>query len=96
MERRLSAVLCADVVGYSRLMGTNEVATLTALNERRSEILEPSIAAHNGRQAGVSARVSKRGQHGNLRDVSEADDGVPDEAFRLWHDASFGRSLWPM
>jgi len=49
MERRLSAVLSADVVGYSRLMGTNEVATLTSLNERRSEILEPAIATHKGR-----------------------------------------------
>jgi adenylate cyclase len=49
MERRLSAILSADVVGYSRLMGANEVATLTALNERRSEILEPAIARHNGR-----------------------------------------------
>src|SRR6478735_11420746 len=49
MERRLSAVLSADVVGYSRLMGTNEVATLTSLNERRNEILEPAIATHKGR-----------------------------------------------
>ena len=49
MERRLSAILSADVVGYSRLMGANEVATLTALNERRAEILEPAIARHNGR-----------------------------------------------
>ena len=49
MERRLSAILSADVVGYSRLMGANEVATLTALNERRAEILEPTIERHQGR-----------------------------------------------
>jgi adenylate cyclase len=49
MERRLSAIMSADVVGYSRLMGANEVGTLTALNERRTEVLEPSIAGHNGR-----------------------------------------------
>ena len=49
MERRLSAIMSADVVGYSRLMGANEVATLEALNERRTSILEPSISRHSGR-----------------------------------------------
>jgi adenylate cyclase len=49
MERRLSAILAADVVGYSRLMGCNEVGTLTALNGRRSEVIEPRIAEHGGR-----------------------------------------------
>ncbi len=41
MERRLSAIMSADVGGYSRLMGANEVATLESLNSRRAEILEP-------------------------------------------------------
>ena len=49
MERRLSAILAADVVGYSRLMGANEVGTLEALNSRRAEVIEPSIAGHKGR-----------------------------------------------
>jgi adenylate cyclase len=49
MERRLSAILSADIVGYSRLMGANEVGTLDALNNRRATILEPVVAAHNGR-----------------------------------------------
>lgn len=49
MERRLSAILSADVVGYSRLMGANEVGTLDALNDRRVTILEPVIADYNGR-----------------------------------------------
>lgn len=49
MERRLSAILSADVVGYSRLMGANEVGTLDALNDRRATILEPVIANYNGR-----------------------------------------------
>ena len=49
MERRLSAILSADVVGYSRLMGANEVGTLNALNERRAECSSPAIAGHNGR-----------------------------------------------
>ena len=49
MERRLSAVMAADVVGYSRLMGSNEVATLTALKEHRSQLVDPAIAKHQGR-----------------------------------------------
>ena len=49
MERRLSAIMAADVVGYSRLMGANEVGTLTALNHRRTEVIEPRITKNNGR-----------------------------------------------
>ena len=49
MERRLSAIMAADVVGYSRLMGTNEVGTLTALKDHRAELIDPNIAEHQGR-----------------------------------------------
>lgn len=49
MERRLTAILSADVVGYSRLMGANEIATLEALKRLRSELLDPCIAEHHGR-----------------------------------------------
>src|SRR5215213_4326671 len=49
MERRLTAILAADVVGYSRLMGANEVGTLASLNHRRNEVIEPRIASSNGR-----------------------------------------------
>ena len=49
MERRLSAILAADVVGYSRLMGANEVGTLTSLKLHRSELIDPTIAEHHGR-----------------------------------------------
>ena len=49
MERRLSAILAADVVGYSRLMGANEVGTLTSLKTHRAELIDPSIAEHQGR-----------------------------------------------
>ncbi len=48
-ERRLSAILAADVVGYSRLMGGDEVGTLHALNEHRRELIDPTIAGHRGR-----------------------------------------------
>jgi adenylate cyclase len=49
MERRLSAIMAADVVGYSRLMGANEAGTLAALTHRRTEVIEPRIAGSNGR-----------------------------------------------
>ena len=49
MERRLAAILAADVVGYSRLMGADETGTLRRLTELRREVLEPLIAAHRGR-----------------------------------------------
>src|SRR4030095_13474643 len=49
MERRLSAILAADVVGYSRLMGANEVGTLTNLKAHRSALIDPTIAEHQGR-----------------------------------------------
>ncbi len=49
MERRLTAILAADVVGYSRLMGANEVGTLTNLKSHRAELIDPTIAEHQGR-----------------------------------------------
>jgi adenylate cyclase len=49
VERRLAAVLAADVAGYSRLMGTDEVGTLEALKAHRREVVDPAIAFHKGR-----------------------------------------------
>jgi len=49
MERRLSAILAADVVGYSRLMGEDEAGTLAALKTHRKELLEPKAAQYHGR-----------------------------------------------
>jgi adenylate cyclase len=49
IERRLAAILAADVVGYSRLMGINEEATLAALKVCRRELIDPKIAKHRGR-----------------------------------------------
>ncbi len=45
MERRLAAILAADVVGYTRLMGADETGTLRRLSELRQQVLEPLIAA---------------------------------------------------
>src|SRR5205807_5333670 len=49
VERRLAAVLAADVAGYSRLMGADEVGTLAVLKAVRSELVDPEIAEHKGR-----------------------------------------------
>ena len=49
VERRLAAVLAADVAGYSRLMGADEVGTLRALKAHRSELIDPSITVFKGR-----------------------------------------------
>ena len=48
-ERRLAAILAADVAGYSRLMGADEEGTLERLKALRCELLDPKIAAHHGR-----------------------------------------------
>lgn len=49
MERRLSAILAADVVGYTHLMSKDETGTLERLKSIRREIVQPYISAHNGR-----------------------------------------------
>ena len=45
-QRRLAAILAADVVGYSRLMGANEAGTLAALKAHRKELTDSQIAEH--------------------------------------------------
>ena len=49
MERRLTAILAADVVGYSRLMGVNEIGTLSALKALQADFIDRKIAQHQGR-----------------------------------------------
>ena len=49
VERRLAAVLAADVAGYSRMMGVDEEGTLAALKGCRRELIDPTIAEHRGR-----------------------------------------------
>ena len=46
VQRRLAAILAADVAGYSRLMGEDEEGTLAALTAHRTELIEPCIAEH--------------------------------------------------
>ena len=49
VERRLAAILAADVAGYSRLIGADEEGTLSRLKALRAEVIDPKIAEHHGR-----------------------------------------------
>lgn len=69
VERRLAAILAADVVGYSRLMGADEVGTLAALKARRREVVDPTIAQHQG-------RIVKTTGDGMLVEFASAVDAV--------------------
>ncbi len=51
VQRRLAAILAADVVGYSRLMREDESGTLAQLKVLRKEVFDPRIAEHNDERA---------------------------------------------
>src|SRR3546814_21001513 len=69
IQRRLAAILAADVVGYSRLMERDETRTLTGLKARWKEVLEPLVERHRG-------RVFKRMGDGVLVEFSRAVSAV--------------------
>ncbi len=48
-ERRLAAIMAADIVGYSRLIEADEAATLAAIKALRAELIDPLLAEHKGR-----------------------------------------------
>src|SRR5215470_9562594 len=49
VERRLAAILSADIAGYSRLMGQDEAGTLARVRALRRELIDPNVAEHKGR-----------------------------------------------
>src|ERR1700731_1165927 len=49
VERKLAAILAADVAGYSRLVGVDEEGTLARLKAHRRELIDPKISEHRGR-----------------------------------------------
>jgi adenylate cyclase len=69
VERRLAAVLAADIAGYSRLMGADELGTLEALRAHRREVVDPAIASHKG-------RIVKTTGDGMLVEFASAVDAV--------------------
>jgi TolB-like protein/class 3 adenylate cyclase len=69
VERRLAAVLAADVAGYSRLMGADEEGTLARLKAVRKDLVDPTIASHRG-------RIVKTTGDGMLVEFASAVDAV--------------------
>ena len=69
LQRRLAAIMSADVVGYSRLMGMDEAGTLSRLNALRRELIDPAIAGHSG-------RIVKLMGDGALVEFASAGDAV--------------------
>ena len=72
VERRLSAILAADVVGYSRLMERDEAGTLARLKAHRGELVDPLVAGHRGRVVklmgdGALCRIRQRRGCGRVR-----------------------------
>jgi len=49
VQRRLAAILAADIAGYSRLMGQDEAGTLARVRALRRELIDPKVAKHEGR-----------------------------------------------
>jgi adenylate cyclase len=79
--RRLAAILAADVAGYSRLIGSDEAGTLAQLRAIRDEVIDPAIAAHNGRlvkTTGDGLLVEFSSVVDALRSASEIQAGMVD------------------
>ena len=88
MERKLSAILAADVAGYSRLMEADEEGTLSRLMSHRQEVLDPSIARHRG-------RIVKTTGDGLLAEFASAVDAVR-SAIEIRTAWRFATPAWPI
>jgi adenylate cyclase len=89
MERRLSAILAADVVGYSRLMGADEAGTLEALKTVRSGFVDGKITQHQGRivkLTGDGMLVEFPSVVNAVRCAAEIQRGMRDRNVDLSHD----------
>ncbi|MGX9179352.1 adenylate/guanylate cyclase domain-containing protein [Mesorhizobium sp. BHbdii] len=78
-NRKLAAILAADVVGYSRLAGADEDRTLARLRALRSDLIDPTIAVHNGRvikRTGDGALVEFRSVVDAVRCALEVQNGM--------------------
>src|SRR5471030_322910 len=68
-SRKLAAILCSDVVGYSRLAGADEDRILARIRTLRSDLIDPTIAVHHG-------RIVKRTGDGSLIEFRSVVDAV--------------------
>src|SRR5271156_1853501 len=77
--RKLAAILAADIVGYSGLAGSDEDRTLARLRALRSDLIDPVIAAHNGRvvkRTGDGSIIEFRSVVDAVRCAIEVQDGM--------------------
>jgi adenylate cyclase len=91
--RKLAAILAADVVGYSRLAGADEDRTLARLRALRSDLIDPTIALHNGRlvkRTGDGALVEFRSVVGAVRCAIEVQNGMVERNAGLCFCATTG------
>lgn len=89
MERRLVAVVAADIVGYSRLMGADEIGTLEALRELKANTIGPAVDDNQGRIVKflgdgflaefATARAALSASNRIQREVGQWNDGIPEE-----------------
>ena len=89
VERCLAAVLATDVAGDSCLMGVDEVGTPASLKKHRREVVDPAIAAHNGRIVkktgdGRANRIRKCGRWSDLRRWGSGEDAHSPSRYRPW------------
>jgi class 3 adenylate cyclase len=68
MERRLTAILSADVAGYSGLMEADEVGTLDRLKLNRTQVFDPCVAAHGGRLVELMGDGATPWASGNIQE----------------------------
>ena len=90
IQRRLAAILAADVVGYSRLMAADEEGTLTRLRSARSEFIDPTIAQHHGRIVklmGDGVLVEFASVVDAVRCAIELQKGMAKRELAILHDA---------
>jgi adenylate cyclase len=88
-QRRLAAILAADVAGYSRLMAANESGTLALLRRLRAEVIEPKIAQFQGRivgSAGDSLLVEFTSALNAVQCAVEVQTGLADQNAHLPED----------
>jgi class 3 adenylate cyclase len=76
IQRRLAAILAADVVAYSRLMQADEVGTLEALKAHRRELIDPVITVHHG-------RIVKTTGDGALVEFASVVDAIPERTLAV-------------
>ena len=93
-NRRLAAVVSADVAGYTRVMGADEEGTLARLRSLRAELIDPAIAPHGGRIVKTTGDICVFARvHGDVQDRLEAT--FPDGGEPQLKNISRPVGIWP-